>query len=65
MSHFCVCPKCGSDLRDGLVSEEFPTPCRFGCDQPSHYSRLVGIYDYGLDRTVEWMCPDCGGRWPR
>lgn len=28
-------------------------------------SRIVGIYDLGRDRTVEWLCPACGARWDR
>ena len=31
----------------------------------THFSRVIGIYDMALDRTVEWLCPDCEVRWPR
>lgn len=27
--------------------------------------RTIGVYDIDKDRTVEWMCPDCGSRWLR
>jgi predicted RNA-binding Zn-ribbon protein involved in translation (DUF1610 family) len=29
------------------------------------WGREMGIYDRIEDRTVEWQCPDCGGRWAR
>jgi len=29
------------------------------------YSRMIGVYDRDRDRTVEWLCPDCGVRWDR
>lgn len=30
-----------------------------------YFSRVIGIDDWRLDRIVEWLCPDCGVRWPR
>lgn len=29
------------------------------------WSRKIGLEDPVADRVVEWLCPDCGGRWPR
>jgi DNA-directed RNA polymerase subunit RPC12/RpoP len=29
------------------------------------YSRVIGLYDRGLDRTVSWRCPDCNHEWER
>lgn len=29
------------------------------------WGRQIGIYDMERDRTVEWECPDCHGRWNR
>jgi hypothetical protein len=29
------------------------------------FSRVVGIYSLERDRTTHWLCPDCGGTWPR
>lgn len=30
-----------------------------------YFSRLIGNVDPDRDRIVEWLCPDCGVRWPR
>lgn len=71
----CRCPKCGSDLSGPAIKPhnylmygyepDAPATCRDGCGKPPHYSRLVGIYDTGRDRTAAWHCPDCGETWPR
>lgn len=71
----CHCPHCGADLAadpiptDGIAkgywSANEDGTCRDGCSRPAHFSHLIGIYDQGRDRTVEWMCPFCSGRWPR
>lgn len=66
----CHCPNCGADLADTVI----PLASRhmYGggdtcedCGRERHFSRLVGIYVWEKDRTVEWLCPDCGHRWER
>lgn len=49
------CPACGADWRDEPITDQ---PGRF-------YSRLIGVEWSGTDRICEWLCPDCGTRWPR
>lgn len=66
----CECPHCHADLRDDPIPTEHlgwygGNPICDGCGDPRHGSRLIGIYDQGLDRTVSWLCPDCGVRWTR
>lgn len=51
MSMFGSCPHCAMDWADRNV--------------PVAGSLLVGIYSRELDRTVEFMCPGCGTRFPR
>jgi len=35
-------------------------------EETTHFSRVIGIEDPTVyDGVIEWMCPDCGGRWPR
>lgn len=53
------CPSCDADLRGDPIPEHH----RHLYGDSTHYLRTIGIYD--RDRTVEWMCPDCGHRWPR
>lgn len=75
MSHHCECPYCHATLAAQPIPVDslshyggengVPKDCEYGCGRPAHFSRLIGIYDLGQDRTVEWQCPDCGVRWPR
>ena len=66
MADFCICSKCGADLRGPAIPPEHlhhyggDAVCRHGCGQPSHYSRLIGVYNINTDRTESWLCPDCG-----
>jgi predicted RNA-binding Zn-ribbon protein involved in translation (DUF1610 family) len=55
------CPACGADWRD----EPIPENIRHHYGDRTHFSRRIGIYDMGSDRTVAWRCPDCGKEWPR
>ena len=57
-----VCPLCGSDLTGEPIPQEDEG---YYESEVTHYSRMIGIYDRALDRTVAWCCPDCGGEWPR
>lgn len=45
------CPKCKADLKYEIYGSVF--------------SKVIGWYDYKVDRTVEWECPECHHRWPR
>lgn len=54
------CPHCGADLQGDPIPEESQHHY-----SSTHFSRKIGIYDFWKDRTVEWMCPDCDGRWER
>lgn len=62
--HKRYCPHCGTDLRGERIPQEHIDRGYYSADDPWFY-RTIGIYDMGLDMTVEWQCPDCGGRWPR
>lgn len=46
-----ACPHCKADLRDHVNGPPF--------------KREIGQYDRDRDRTVAWVCPDCGKDWPR
>lgn len=71
----CACPHCGNTLASTPIpvdsmgcyggTDGEPMDCPYGCGQPRHYSRLIGLYDTGRDRTAAWQCPDCGVRWAR
>ena len=54
------CPKCGANLQGAPIPKE--RQADYGA---THYSRKIGVTDPVADRTVEWLCPDCGHRWPR
>lgn len=56
-----ACPHCDADLRAG----EIPEDQREMFGDATHFSRLIGIYDRDLDRTVRWKCPDCKKEWER
>jgi hypothetical protein len=43
------CPQCKADLRD----QENGPP----------FTREIGLYDVGMDRTRVMKCPDCGHEW--
>jgi predicted RNA-binding Zn-ribbon protein involved in translation (DUF1610 family) len=57
------CPKCGANLLGDPIPQESIDAGHYG--DHTHFSRRIAIYDPGLDRTVQWMCPDCGERWNR
>ncbi len=45
------CPSCGENMNDEKTGPPF--------------SRRMGIYDRGQDRTVAWRCPFCKHEWER
>jgi len=74
------CPHCKADLDGDLVinyplsqGEDMAEAVRFASAYAgfkeyglaNRWGRAIGVYDMGRDRTVEWECPDCKGRWPR
>ena len=61
MSEVDTCPN-GCDLRGEPIPDEHRD--LYGGDV-THFSRAIGFYDMARDRTVHWICPDCGLRWPR
>ena len=54
------CPKCNADLQGEPIPVEQQE--NYGA---THFSRKIGIYDRGTDRTVTWQCPDCKHQWDR
>ena len=54
-----ICPHCGTNMQ----GEPIPAADQelFGA---THFSRKIGAYDTSKDRTVYWLCPDCGKEWP-
>ena len=72
-----ICPSCKSDLDGDLIYETFigqgmtpekalETANMYGATETSGWwGRVIGISCMDQDRTVEWMCPDCGHRWDR
>jgi hypothetical protein len=71
MADFCFCSKCGADMRGPIIELSNRDmyggydKCRYGCGGEPHFSRIIGIYDIHLDRTVAWECPDCGKKTDR
>ena len=77
--HPDVCSHCMANLDGGDIYETFlhrhdgdadkalASASLYGWppEEPRHWSRVIGIYDNILDRTVEYKCPDCGERWQR
>ena len=71
------CPHCDVDLKGTSIygtyiemgdseEEALRKAEMFGATKTEGtFDRQIGIYSLETDRTVEWMCPDCGGRWKR
>jgi predicted RNA-binding Zn-ribbon protein involved in translation (DUF1610 family) len=58
-----TCPHCGSSLIGDPIPAELVAAGHYG--DSTHWRREIGIVDPDRDRVVEWVCPDCGGRWDR
>jgi len=58
-----ICPNCKVDLTGGPIPQQYIDAGHYG--NHTHYSRRIGIYDRGRDRTVAWVCPDCNHQWAR
>lgn len=54
------CPGCNAQLQGNMIPED-----QWDSFGATHFSRKIGIYDRGKDRTVEWMCPDRRHTWDR
>jgi len=57
------CLLCDADLQGEPIPKKSRDKGYYG--DKTHFSRRIGISDPRLDRIVEWLCPDCGGRWNR
>jgi predicted RNA-binding Zn-ribbon protein involved in translation (DUF1610 family) len=51
-----TCGKCGASWDGGPI----PRNIREHYSPPWRWSRRIGLYDTGQDRTVAWRCPECG-----
>ncbi len=63
MSYPEFCPACKADLQGEPISEEAKAKGWYGT--ATHFSRVIGWYDRGHDRTTHWICPDCKHQWER
>lgn len=57
------CPKCGVSFQGEPIPEKSRQDGSYG--NSTHFSRVIGIYSRGMDRTTQWRCPDCGHVWDR
>lgn len=55
------CPHCGVSLQ----GEPIPEKDLGYYGGRTHFSRKIGIEERDRDRTVWWLCPDCGWEWLR
>ncbi len=55
-----ACPECDASW----IGSPIPAAYREHHGKRTHYSRIIGVTDMWLDRTVAWRCPDCGKEWP-
>lgn len=54
------CPECGTSWVDKPIPKEH----REYYSAPYFFSRVIGVYDRDLDRTVYYVCPDCKTEFP-
>lgn len=60
-----ICPLCGSNCQGEPISQEYIDKGYYA-EGATHYSRIIGYEERGVyDGVLIWMCPDCGGAWPR
>lgn len=60
------CPHCGTNLTGDQIDPEVADQYAGEyIDGKKYFSRVIGIYDMALDRTVAWKCPDCEEEWRR
>lgn len=55
------CPSCDADL----VGDPIPEDKRELYGNAKNFSRVIGIYDLEVDRTIRYQCPDCKHEWVR
>jgi len=54
------CPHCGVSL----IGDPIPDDIKEHYSS-THWRREIGMeYPDKYDGVWEWMCPDCGGKWP-
>jgi predicted RNA-binding Zn-ribbon protein involved in translation (DUF1610 family) len=56
------CPHCGTDLRGDPIPDMINGTPREELYGPTatHYKREIGYYSRKYDRTMHYVCPDCG-----
>ncbi|HEY9219526.1 MAG TPA: hypothetical protein VIO94_15875 [Phenylobacterium sp.] len=71
------CPHCNADLNGGSIWEHFReelgseagatrVAAMYGATKTQgRWGRQIALYDFGLDRTTAYRCPDCAGEWER
>lgn len=77
MNQHGYCANCNADFDGELIFETFmkkygdrnkaiETAEMYGATETEgHWSKMIGIYDRGKDRTVAWQCHECEYRWDR
>ena len=54
------CPHFNTELQGEIIPKE-----QQELYSATHFSRKIGSYDLGKDRTIKWVCSDCNGEWDR
>lgn len=78
MSEHGQCPNCGTNFDGDLIFEHFlkeydgdrdkalATAEMYGATETKgRWGKKIGLYDRDKDRTVAWLCQDCGHQWER
>lgn len=55
------CLDCGVSFK----AEKIPKNSKEFYGELTHFSKLIGVYDVDLDRTVFFKCPECPARYGR
>lgn len=53
----------GNEYWKTMTNEEIKKQIEENYSPPYRFSRLMGIYDDRLDKTVMCQCPDCNKTW--
>lgn len=62
MSYPSECPNCGADLRGERIPQEYIDKGYYSPEDPYYY-RVIAEYSIELDRSTNWICPDCNHKW--
>ena len=55
------CVECGYSFK----GEKIPKGSQEFYGNHTHFSKMVGVYDIDLDRTVYFQCPECNAHYDR